>query len=397
MIYGEAKGDSAASAGDSVDRGARPDPGVIEGEIAADGTSESRRPLDPAPADSRAHPRSAPAAAARSGGHGFLGGALAGLVVSALALGAGYAFLLPRAGTPEIANRLNAIEAQAERQKAALAADMSRNRDTVAGLEKRVAPLEAAGAGNSAASDASERLAAQEKDIQAGIDAERGATSDLTARVAKLETGSQQAGAASADLAALTARVDKIETALAAPKTETRSPSDTAAAVAIIAEGADQRLRAGEPLGPDVAALQHLGVDAAALVPLQAVAAGAAADAALAASFSAVAPRVLAAASRKETGSVADRFLAHLHSLVQVRDLNETAGDDPPALASQIEAMSRRGDIGGALASFNKLPEAARQAAGDWPALARARLAADAALHSIREAAIGQLAGGPKP
>ena len=109
-------------------------------------------------------------------------------------------------------------------------------------------------------------------------------------------------------------------------------PADTAAAIAIIAETAEERLRAGEPLGPDVAALQHLGVDAAALAPLQAVAGGAAANAALAASFSAVAPRVLAAASRKETGSVADRFLAHLHSLVQVRDLNETAGDDPPAL-----------------------------------------------------------------
>ena len=100
---------------------------------------------------------------------------------------------------------------------------------------------------------------------------------------------------------------------------------------------------------------------------------------------------------RRRTGGVADRFLAHLHNLVQVRDLNETAGDDPQALVSQIEAASRRGDIGGALAAFNKLPEAARQAAGDWPTLARARQAADAALQSIREAAIGQLAGGPKP
>ena len=40
-----------------------------------------------------------------------------------------------------------------------------------------------------------------------------------------------------------------------------------------------------------------------------------------------------------------DRFLAHLHNLVRVRDLNETAGDDPQALVSQIEAESRRGDI----------------------------------------------------
>ena len=118
---------------------------------------------------------------------------------------------------------------------------------------------------------------------------------------------------------------------------------------------------------------------------------------ALAASFSAVAPHVLAAASEGDKGSVTDRFLAHIHNLVRVRDLNETAGDDPQALVSQIEAESRRGDIGAALASFDRLPEAARKAAGDWPTVVHARQAADAALQSIREAAIGRLAGGPNP
>ena len=401
MIDEETKGDSAASAGAPANRDARPDARVIEGEIAARGTSENGPP-EPAPAESGAESRSA-RAAPRAGARGFLGGAIAGLIVSALALGLAYALLVPRAG--EVANRLKEIEAQAERQNAALSAGLSRSRDAVAGLEKRVAGLEAANAGNSAASGASERLAGQEKALRADIGAERGALSDLAARVAKLETGAQKADAASAqkadaasaDVAALSARVDKIEAALSAPKTETRSPSDTAAAIAIIAEGAEGRLRAGGPLGPDVAALRNLGVDAAALSPLQAVAAGAPADAALAASFNAVTPQVLAAASREDTGSVADRFLAHLHSLVRVRDLNETAGDDPAALASQVEAMSRRGDIGAALAAFSKLPEAARQAAGDWPALARARQAADSALQSIREAAIEELAGGPKP
>ena len=79
-----------------------------------------------------------------------------------------------------------------------------------------------------------------------------------------------------------------------------------------------------------------------------------------------------------------------------MRDLHETAGDDPQALVSQVEALSRRGDIAGALASFGKLPEAARQAAGDWPTMARLRQAADAALQSIREKAIAELADGPK-
>ena len=156
-------------------------------------------------------------------------------------------------------------------------------------------------------------------------------------------------------------------------------------------------MRSGAGFGPELAALQRLGVDSAALAPLQAVVNGAPTNSALAASFTAVAPHVLAATAPAETGSVTDRFLAHLHNLVKVRELNETAGDDPQALVSQVEAASRRGDIGAALAAFDKLPEAARKAAGDWPTLARARAAAEAALQSIREAAVGQLAGGPKP
>jgi hypothetical protein len=270
--------------------------------------------------------------------------------------------------------------------------------------------LEAANAGNSAASDATQHLAAQEKDLRTDIDAARGAIPDLSARIAKLETDSQKITSANADLAALAARVDKIdaalapvaarvdkiEAALAAPKTDTRAAFDNATALAIVAETAENRLRAGLPLAPDLAALQHLGVDAARLAPLQAVANGAPTNAALAASFSAVAPKVLAAAAPGEQGTVTERFLAHLHSLVRVRDLNETAGEDPPALVSQIEAEARRGDIRGALASFDKLPEAARQAAGDWPTLARLRQGADAALQSIRETAIAQVAAGPK-
>jgi len=430
----ETKGDPAESAGAPVNRDARPDPGVIEGEVAAREADETKPPRDAAAAQSAARPEAAPARPPRASARGFLGGALAGLIVSALAAGAGYALLAPKADVSDNAARLSAIEAQVRHDGSTLAADTngeraamanldkrigaleanagasntadleqrvaaleaSAGKSNIADLKKRVAALEAANAGKGAASDATQHLAAQEKDLRADIDAARGAIPDLSARVAKLEGDAQKASAASAGLAALAARVDKIETALAAPKPETPTPYDKAAAMAVIAEAAGDRLRAGEPLGPDLTALQHLGVDAAALAPLEAVANGAPTNAALAASFSAVAPHVLAATSHKDTGSVTDRFLAHLHDLVKVRDLNETAGDDPQALVSQIEALSRRGDIRGALASFAKLPEAARQAAGDWPTLARLRQAADAALQSIREKAIAELAAGPK-
>jgi hypothetical protein len=421
MVDEEITDVSAGPTGAPVNRDARREPEVIEGEIAARDGEESAVPPDPTAGETRADPLHAKAAP-RKGARSLLAGAVGGLVVSALGLAAGYSVMNSKADVSETENRLGALEAQARQTNEALGAEANRESSAVATLEKRisaleagagasnttdldkrVAALEAASAGNGAVSDATQHLAAQAKDLRADVDAEKGALPDLSARVAKLESDAPKASAAGPDLAALAARVDKVEGALAAPKSETRvaaekpAASDNATTIAIVAEVAQERLSSGAGLGPELAALQRLGVDSAALAPLEAVVNGAPTNSALAASFDAVAPRVLAATSAPEQGSVTDRFLAHLHNLVKVRELNETAGDDPQALVSQIEAASRRGDIGAALASFDKLPEAARMAAGDWSTLARARQAAEAALQSIREAAVGQLAGGTKP
>lgn len=422
MVDEEIKDASAGPTGAPVNRDARREPDVIEGEIAAREAEESVVSPDPTAAETSADARPAARAAPRAGARSLLAGAVGGIVVSALGLALGYSLLTSKADGTDTQNRLGALEAQARQTNEALGAEANRESLAVAALEKRisaleasagasnttdldkrVAALEATSAGNGAASDATQRLAAQAKDLRADLDAEKSQLPDLSARVAKLESDGPKASGAGPDLTALAARVDKVEGALAAPKSETRAAAekpaaaDNAATIAIIAEVAEERLNSGAGFGSELAALQRLGVDAAALAPLEAVVNGAPTNGALAASFDAVAPHVLAATAPAETGSVSDRFLAHLHSLVKVRELNETAGDDPQALVSQIEAASRRGDIGAALASFEKLPEAARKAAGDWPTLARARQSAEAALQSIREAAVGQLAGGPKP
>ena len=422
MVDEEIKDVSGGPTGAPVNRDARREPEVIEGEIAAREAEDSNSSPDPTAAETRADPRPAAKATPRTGARSLLAGAVGGLIVSALGLGAGYSFLTSKADGSDTENRLGALEAQARQTNDALGAEANRESAAVAALEKRISALEAgagasntadldkrvtaleaASAGNGAASEATQRLAAQAKDLRADVDAEKGELPELSARVAKLESDAPKASAAGPDLAALVARLDKVESALAAPKTETRvaaeqpAAADNATTIAIIAEVAEERLRSGAAFGPELAALQRMGVDAAALAPLEAVVNGAPTNSALAASFNAVAPHVLAATSQPDTGSVTDRFLAHLHNLVKVRELNETAGDDPQALVSQIEAGSRRGDIGAALAAFDKLPEAARKAAGDWPTLARARQAAEAALQSIREAAVGRLASGQKP
>ena len=125
--------------------------------------------------------------------------------------------------------------------------------------------MEAASAGNSAASDATQRLAAQAKDLRTDVDAEKGEIPELSARVAKLESDAPKASAAGPDLAALAARVDKVEAALAAPKSETRvaaeqpAAADNATTIAIIAEVAEERLRSGAAFAPELAALQRHG------------------------------------------------------------------------------------------------------------------------------------------
>ena len=433
MVDEETHDVSAAPAGAPPNRDPRRDPGVIEGEFAARATSQSESPPSAAAApESAGGPRPTRAAERpRSGFRGILAGALAGLIVSALALGAFYSLLAPGADVDESANRLAEFEAQTQQESAALDAEVKRQiaalatldkrmsaleagagTSDVAGLGKRLAALEATAAENgpnaAAAAQAAQQaaqgdqqLAAQMKDLQANIDAARGEIPGLAARVAKLEAGAPKGN--DADLAAFAGRLDKIEAALAAPKSETRvaaekpAPADNASAVAIIAGAIEDKLAAGAPFGAEVAALQRLGVDAAQLAALQAVAGGAPTGGALAASFAAVAPQVAAAASPAESGGVLDRLLAHIHGLVRVHVLSESGGDDPEAIVTRIEAECRRGDIAGALAAFDRLPGTARQAAGDWPVKARARQAADAALQSIRDAAVGRLAGGARP
>jgi hypothetical protein len=368
-------------------------------------------------------------------------GALGGLVVSALAAAGGYYALGPKADlAQEGAGRLDSLETQAQRageeakrQGAELAAidkriaalEASSPAGALAGLDKRIGGLEAANAALApridAATKAAEAPSAELKSLRAEVDAVRSQSSALSDRVAKLESATPQAAAgeevsalagrldkvetalAASDVSALAPRLDKVEAALAAPKAETRAapekpePGDNPAAVALVAEALRDKLRAGLPYAAELAALQKLGVAPDKLTPLKALADGGPNDQALATSFDALTPKVMLASSRRESGGVMDRFLAHIRGLVQERDLNETPGEDPAALMSQIEADSRRGNISAALAAFEKLPAEARQAASAWAAEARARQAADQALASIRDEAIEKLAAGAKP
>jgi hypothetical protein len=394
---------SAPAGGAPVNRHGRRDPGVIDGEVAARVDGEPPAGAAAEAPKAEAPPRFPPPERPAPGaGRAFVFGALGGLIVSALAAAGGYYAFAPKTDLAEAeTGRLAALETQAQSE----GEETQRQGAAIAGLDKRLGALEAASAAGAAkiaaavqAAQAAQSVTTDLKSLRADVDAARGEIPGLAARVAKLESAPPQAAAGGPETAALAGRLDKVEAALAAPKSETRvaaekpGPADNPAAVAIVAEALRDKLAAGIPFATELTALQSLGAPPEKLAALKALATGGPTDRALAASFDAVAPKVLAAASSPEAGGAVDRLLAHLRGLVQVRVLSETQGDDPAALVSQIEAESRRGDVSGALAAFAKLPEPARQAASGWAAEAGAKQAADEALSSIREAAIAKLA-----
>ncbi len=398
---------SDPAGGAPVNRDRQRDPGVIDGEVAArvDGEAPAAAAADVPKAE--APPRFAPPERPAPGaGRAFAFGALGGLIVSALAAAGGYYAFAPKTDLAEAdAGRLAALETQVQSG----GEEAQRQGAAIAGLDKRLGALEAASTSEAAkiaaavqSAQSAQGVATDLKSLRADVDAARGEIPGLAARVAKLESAPAQTAAGAPEISALAGRLDKVEAALAAPKSETRvaaekpEAADNPAAVAIVAEALRDKLGAGVPFATELAALQSLGAPQEKLAALKALAAGGPTDRALAASFDAVAPKVLAAASSREAGGAVDRLLAHLRGLVQVRVLSETQGDDPAALVSQIEAESRRGDVSGALAAFAKLPEPARQAASGWAAEAAAKQAAGEALSSIREAAIAKLAAAGK-
>ena len=406
---------SEAAKGAPANRERAADPDVIDGEVA----SQSEPSTAPSKKTSAAADLRSPPPRSRGGAiRAFFAGVLGGLIVAAAALGGVYYLYPPKAELAEAdanrlaametqtqraeahANRLAAVEAQAKDAAASAKAQLQRQSDVVAGLDKRIAALESSSSASGAAALAGRTAALEAENTvrMAKVAAAEDAAKQAAAEVKDLRSDAEAAAKA---IPALQSRIAKLEASIAGQKqalAERAKAEDNVAAVGIVAEALRDKLRTGAPYGAELAALDRFGVDAAKLEPLKVLVNGAPTGRALAASFEAVAPKALAAASPPDdkSGGALDRFMAHVRGLVQVRNLTETPGDDPAALVSQIEAASGSGDFGAALAAYAKLPEPARKAAAGWAAQASARQAADAALQSIREAAIGRLVGGDK-
>ena len=232
-----------------------------------------------------------------------------------------------------------AAAASATERMVALAAELERLATVVERLEARPAPgLAAAG----------EAVAALTGEVEA-----------LGARLAELSGTAQQTDARTARALALALAAGQLRAAVAA----NRPFSEELAAVRQIAQDAPE-------LAASLAALEPRAAEGIPdLVELQV-------------RFPAVARAVVQAGRGDADGDWADRLLVQMSSIVSWRRMG-LAGDTVDAVVARAEHRLGRGDVAGAVAQLEALAGPPTEAATEWLAAARARLAAEAAVKQL--------------
>lgn len=335
--------------------------------------------------------------AEKSGGSGFLGTALGGVVAAA----AGYALALfvpfPGMGTSDLppvatqaevqalAGRIDALES-APAPDAALA-------NRIAALEARPDPAAVAEPDLSPLTDALTTLEGRIAAIEsrpAALSGE-GAPADLVALVESLRAqvaGIEESGARStAELEALTAQTEERLAEAEAQAAALRAEAEATAARAVTAAALSRVQAAVESGAPFSGALVDLsGVEIPqTLTSLSET--GVPSQKMLQDGFPPAARAALDAARRADMG---DGWTERLGSLFQattgVRSLTPREGTDPDAVLSRAEAAVAAGDLGTALAELQGLPPEGLAEMAEWSALAQQRLDALEAVASLSAA-----------
>jgi hypothetical protein len=359
-----------------------PPQSAVEGAEAETAAGPTDSPAGEAPGAPTA-PSAAPTRPPRARRWRFVGGFAAGAVTAAMLGAAALWFLgvvpLPRDGDqdPRLAAKLAALDHRVGELAMQLAAP-SRE----ATLESRLAALEAARASPPPAADSTlARIQALEQRLN---ETRSSASADQTS-----------AATDHRDIEALTARVAALEQR----QSDARATlaSDRAVRLGLAALQLRMAVERGSPFPVELEAVSRLIDDPSGLAPLKAVAdTGLPTPGALAQTLSKLTPAMLQAALPPgHEGGVLDRLEASAEGLVRIRRIDEAPGDDAAAVIARADVKATRGDIAGALAEIDKLPDKVRAPASGWISTARARIAAlDAArqlsTHALQ--ALGPLA-----
>lgn len=237
----------------------------------------------------------------------------------------------------------------------------------LATLEEQTASLSASGDAGAALEGVTAQLSTMETAVQGATEAARAANQSASGNATTLST-------LKSELDALKAQVQEAD---AAPRM----------ALVIAATTLKSAVERGTPYASELetyTAIAPAG-EAEALAPLEANAAsGVPSRATLAAEAPAVASSIVAAVTREAGdggGGIIDNLMASARSLVVVRPVGSVEGEGPDAIAARMEAAVVANDYAKALAEYETLPEAGKQAAADFANKLQARQAADQILN----------------
>jgi hypothetical protein len=391
-------------AGPAADAGARPErerPGEEPAGSSAGGVPGSRDPHDRPDA-----PTFVPLIIAA-----LLGGVIVALVVVLLAR-AGY--LLPaQPEGPDLGAEIASLRSDVDSLRSAAAEDtLAPVRAEVEALRKSVGELAAR-----------EPEAVSDPALQSGLSDLEQRVAALADEVAARPSGSGEPSAAAGDIAALRKSVDELAQRIDGLPGETRiSALETKAAAAqnaretlqasldrlaetaersaalgpaVAADALAAALGSGRPFEGELAALRTLDADAGVLDGLAPHAAsGLPTLSSLRARFETAIASVDLATPIPEGSGVVDRLVQSARGLVTVRPAHPTEGSDPSAVVTRIRGALDAGDLGTALAEWESLPAAVKEATAEWAEEARVRRDADALVARLRAEALAALKAG---
>ena len=194
-------------------------------------------------------------------------------------------------------------------------------------------------------------------------------------------------------LAAPAADVERLDGRITALESSQRGVADAAAA-ALAASSLAEAAASSRPFGGELAGLERVlpgSPNLRALEPLARM--GAPTRAGLTVQFSNLAGR--AASASRDPGAEADLFARiryALSSIVSIRHVGSTKGSTPDAMLARAQALLDEGDIEGAVAALDPLPDAAREVLGPWFAAASRRIEIDRQVAAVRTEALAGLA-----
>ena len=211
------------------------------------------------------------------------------------------------------------------------------------------------------------------------------------------ETQKNAGSAPAADMAAIDARIAALETKLNNSQQQAEQAGGAAAgaterlialeakvndasgqanmALAMAATGLKAAIDRGEPFAAELDTYVAVAPAAGDVESLRASAAqGIPTVSALASQFADVAAKIIASAHKVDpSAGVVDRLWASATNLVQARPVGMVEGEGVDAITSRIEAHLNAGNLGSAIAEWEKLPENARAVSTDFANALKAR------------------------